>query len=283
LKFLVTGGGGFIGSHLVDRLIAENHHVDVLDNFCTGFEKNKNPNANYIIRDIRDNLCDLKGYDVIFHLAALARIQPSFSNPLETISVNAYGTANICELARRDNARVIYSGSSSFYGGIYLNPYAFTKWQGEEVCKMFSNVYGVSTAIARFFNVYGERHVTTGEYATVIGIFEKQYKNQESLTITGDGKQRRDFTHVSDIVSGLILMSKENWNANIFNLGTGKNHSINELASMFLSKIKYIPKRRGEAKSTLADISSSKEKIGYKPEFELEDYIQDWLKNQSID
>ena len=140
MTFLVTGGAGFIGSHLVDRLIEDGHNVDVLDNFCTGFEKNKNSKANYIVRDIRDNLDDLNGYDTIFHLAALARIQPSFDDPLETIGVNTQGTANICELARRLEAKVVYAGSSSFYGGAYLNPYAFTKWQGEEICKIFSNV-----------------------------------------------------------------------------------------------------------------------------------------------
>ena len=282
MKFLVTGGAGFIGSHLVDRLVEEGHNVDVLDNFCTGFKKNKNSRANYIIRDIRDNLDDLDEYDTIFHLAALARIQPSFSNPLETVSVNTYGTANVCELARRVNAKVIYSGSSSFYGGTYLNPYAFTKWQGEEICKMFSNVYGISTAIARFFNVYGYRHVSKGPYATVIGIFEDQYKKQEVLTITGDGEQRRDFTHVSDIVSGLMLMSKNDWSGEIFNLGTGTNHSINELAAMFLCESKHIEKRPGEARTTLADISFSKEKIGYSPEFELDKYVVNWIKELKI-
>ena len=282
MNFLVTGGGGFIGSHLVDRLISDNHNVDVLDDFCTGFKENKNSRANYMLRDIRANLDDLTGYDVIFHLAALARIQPSFSNPLETISVNAYGTANICELARRDNARVIYSGSSSFYGGTYLNPYAFTKWQGEEVCKLFSRIYNLNTSIARFFNVYGERHVTNGPYSTVIGIFERQYKNQETLTITGDGEQRRDFTHVSDIVSGLILMSKGEWRGEVFNLGTGTNYSINELAAMYLCKTKYIPKRPGEAKNTLADISFSKKIISYNPKVELKNYVASWIKMHPI-
>tara|TARA_Y100000814_G_scaffold55578_1_gene34532 strand:+ start:28 stop:894 length:867 start_codon:yes stop_codon:yes gene_type:complete len=281
MNFLVTGGAGFIGSHLVDRLIEDGHNVDVLDNFCTGFEKNKNSKANYIVRDIRDNLDDLNGYDTIFHLAALARIQPSFDNPLETIGVNTQGTANICELARRLEAKVVYAGSSSFYGGAYLNPYAFTKWQGEEICKIFSNVYNLSTAIARFFNVYGRRHVCSGAYATVIGIFERQYKDKEVLTITGDGEQRRDFTHVSDIVSGLILMGRERWSGEIFNLGTGNNHSINELAAMYLHNIKYIAKRPGEAKNTLADISFSKKELGYNPEIKLSDYVSDWLKCQN--
>ena len=278
MKFLVTGGGGFVGSHLVDRLLLDNHDVDVLDNFSTGFDKNKNPKANYILRDIRDNLDDLDGYDTIFHLAALARIQPSFNNPVETASVNTQGTVNICNFAKRIGSKVVYSGSSSFYAGAHLNPYAFTKWQGEEVCKMFSNVYGLSTAIARFFNVYGDRHVCSGAYATVIGIFENQYTNQKVLTITGDGEQRRDFTHVDDIVSGLILMSQKKWNGEVFNLGTGSNYSINELAEMYMHDTKYIPKRPGEAKDTLADISFSKEKLGYSPKIKLNDYVGDWLK-----
>ena len=281
MNFLVTGGGGFVGSHLVDRLVLANHSVDVLDNFCTGSVENKNSKANYIIRDIRDDLDDLEGYDAIFHLAALARIQPSFDNPLQTMSVNTQGTANICELARRIGSKVVYAGSSSFYGGAYLNPYAFTKWQGEEVCRVFSEIYDLSVSIARFFNVYGDRHVCSGAYATVIGIFERQYRNQEVLTITGDGEQRRDFTHVDDIVSGLILMSQKRWAGEVFNLGTGKNYSINELAAMYEHDTKHIPKRPGEARDTLADISFSEKELGYNPSIDLNDYVCGWIKSHN--
>tara|TARA_Y100000996_G_scaffold363947_1_gene307925 strand:- start:156 stop:1019 length:864 start_codon:yes stop_codon:yes gene_type:complete len=287
MNVLVTGGAGFIGTHLTKRLVRENNKVDVLDDFSRGKKENKIEKVNYINRDVRQELNDLEDYDVIFHLAALARIQPSFDEPLKTIDINAKGTANICDLAKRIKAKVIYAGSSSFYAGPYLNPYAFSKWQGEEICKMYSKVYGVSTANARFFNVYGDGQPSTGQYATIVGIFEEQYKAGSPLTITGDGEQRRDFTHVEDIVSGLILMSKGNWNGEIFNLGTAKNYSINELAAMYRHKTKYIPKRPGEAAKTLADITFTKEKLGYKPGIDLNDYVKDWLiratKNTAID
>ena len=278
MKVLVTGGAGFIGTHLAKRLVREHYKVDVLDDFSRAKQENKIDEVNYIIRDIRNDLDDLKGYDVIFHLAALARIQPSFDEPLDTIDINTKGTANICDLAKRIKAKVIYAGSSSFYAGPYLNPYAFSKWQGEEICKMYSEVYGISTANARFFNVYGEGQPSTGQYATIIGIFEEQYKAGKSLTITGDGNQRRDFTHVDDIVSGLILMSKDCWQGQVFNLGTAKNFSINELAAMYDFPTKYIPKRPGEAKETLADISYAIEKLGYTPSVQLKEYVDSWIK-----
>ena len=279
MRALVTGGAGFIGSHLVDRLILDKCEVDVLDDFSTGLDENKNSLANYIIKDIQDDLSGIGVYDVIYHLAALARIQPSFEEPMKTININVKGTANLCDYAYKTNAKFIYAGSSSFYAGQYLNPYAFSKWQGEEVCKMFSSVYGASTAIARFFNVYGLRHLSEGPYATVVGIFERQILDGVPLTITGNGEQRRDFTHVNDIVSGLILMGEKRWSGDIFNLGTGTNYSINELADMYQHKREYIPKRPGEAKITLADISESKQKIGYSPSEDIKDYIKNWIEN----
>ena len=279
MRALVTGGAGFIGSHLVDRLILDKCEVDVLDDFSTGLDENKNSSANYIIKDIQDDLSGIGVYDVIYHLAALARIQPSFEEPMKTININVKGTANLCDYAYKTNAKFIYAGSSSFYAGQYLNPYAFSKWQGEEVCKMFSSVYGASTAIARFFNVYGLRHLSEGPYATVVGIFERQILDGVPLTITGNGEQRRDFTHVNDIVKGLILMSEKTWRGDVFNLGTGTNYSINELANMYSSDIEYIPKRPGEAKNTLADISFSKDKLGYYPSEDIQDYIIDWIEN----
>ena len=282
LRVLVTGGAGFIGSNLVDELVKLEYNVDVLDDFSTGIQANKNDSANYIIRSINDDLKDIGDYEVIFHLAAMARIQPSFDDPLNTIDLNVRGTANICDLAIRNKSKLVYAGSSSIYGGKYLNPYAFSKWQGEEICKMYSSVYGISTAIARFFNVYGPRHLSEGPYATVIGIFERQIINDNFLTITGDGNQRRDFTHVNDIVDGLILMSKDNWFGEIFNLGTGVNHSINEIAKIFNHRQKFISKRPGEAKSTLADISFSRDRIGYEPKEVIEDYIRNWRKKNIL-
>ena len=281
MKVLVTGGAGFIGTHLVNKLIEKSVSVDVIDDFSFGDKKNKNSKAKYIVRDIREDLSDLEGYDAIFHLAALARIQPSFENPGETFDINVRGTYNICNLAKESGAKVVYAGSSSVYAGPYLNPYAFTKWQGEEICKMFSEVYNVSTANARFFNVFGPGQPSKGLYATIVGIFEEQYCSQTPLTITGDGEQRRDFTHVDDIVSGLILMSKDTWKGEIFNLGTGNNYSINELAAMYQCDTQYIPKRPGEARETRADISFSMEKLSFKPTIDLKDYVGEWVKKSS--
>jgi UDP-glucose 4-epimerase len=290
-NILVTGGCGFIGSNLVDLLLEnENNNVVVIDNLDTGKVENCNERAKYIFRDIRD-VFPIKGSnadydliketDIVFHLAALARIQPSFERPTHTLDINTKGTGLVCEFARKHNAKVVYAGSSSFYGGVYLNPYAFSKWQGEEICKLYSEVYGVNTAIARFFNVYGPRHLCDGPYATVVGIFERQILNKEPLTITGTGEQRRDFTNVKDICRGLIKMSEDNWKGEIFNLGTGTNYSINELAKMFKDDIKYIPKRPGEAWETLADISKTKDLLNWIPEAQLKTYVSEWIQHNT--
>jgi len=280
LKALVTGGCGFIGSNLVDRLIERNHEVTVIDNLSSGKKNNVNDKANYIFEDLSKVLLNEKKYnfnpeefDCVFHLAAMPRIQPSFDNPLYTIDNNAYGTALVCEMAKKYNLKVIYAGSSSFYGGVYLNPYSFSKWMGEEVCQMYSKVYGISSCVARFFNVYGPRHLRTGPYSTVIGIFEEQKRLDQSLTITGDGEQRRDFTHVYDICDALIKMSKDTHMCEIFNLGTGTNYSINEVAAMFNHRTSYIAKRPGEAKTTLADITKAKTILDWSPKYFLKDYI----------
>jgi len=282
-KVLVTGGCGFVGSNLVDMLVEDNE-VYVVDNLDTGKKENCNPNAKYIFEDILDVFSGetpeyLKDVEVVFHLAALARIQPSFNRPAKTINVNARGTSLVCEFARNVGAKLVYAGSSSFYAGVYLNPYAFTKWQGEEICKMYSEVYGTKTAIARFFNVYGERQPYEGPYGTVVGIFERQFRTGQDLTITGNGEQRRDFTYVKDICSGLIAMSKGEFLGEVFNLGRGENFSINELAGFFTgAETTYIPARPGEAWETLADISKSTETLSWIPNYDLQSYVSGWIE-----
>jgi len=279
MKVLVTGGCGFVGSNLVDILIEQGTEVVVIDNLITGKKENCNPKAEYIFEDYKtvlksDNKLSQTKFEVIYHLAAMPRIQPSFDDPLYTFDNNAYGTAILCDFAKKTDAKIVYAGSSSFYGGVYLNPYSFSKWVGEELCIMYSKIYGVSSCIVRFFNVYGPRHLQEGPYSTVVGIFEKQYEEKQPLTVTGNGEQRRDFTHVRDINYGMIAASKKRYEGKIFNLGTGMNHSINEVANMFPdSKIKYIPKRPGEAWITLADISEVKEDTGWSPKYSLRDYI----------
>lgn len=278
MKYLVTGGAGFIGSNLVDKLIEENHEVTIVDSLSTGTIENINPKACFLHTSVEsleaENLTD-KSFDAIFHLAAEARIQPSFDRPVKTHNSNVTGTIKVLELAIATGSRVVFAGSSSAYHDIFANPYSFTKKIGEDYCTLYNKVYKVPVAIARFFNVYGPRQLQDGAYATVIGIFEKQYKEKSPLTITGDGNQRRDFTHVNDIVNGLIAMSMKDFNAEIFNLGTGTNYSINEVAKLFNCDYMYIPKRRGEAEVTLADISFSQEHLGYEPSVSLKDYISE--------
>jgi UDP-glucose 4-epimerase len=283
MQVLVTGGLGFVGSHLVDLLIKKgNYDVTVLDNLVSesSSEEYKQQSVNYIIDDIRNiNNLDLPKFDIIFHIAALARIQPSFSNPTEWFDVDARGTIEVLEFARKTNAKVVYSGSSTFYGGTHKSPYGFAKWCGEEVCKMYSSVYKVKTAITRFFNVYGERQPESGEFATIVGIFERQTRNQESLTVVGDGEQRRDFTHILDICEGLIAASVDDWYGDEFPLGTGINYSINELANMFGGDIKYIPTRKGEAKTTLADITVTKKCLNWEPKESIIEYVNNFKED----
>lgn len=295
MNVLVTGGLGFVGSHLVDKLVEQGHVVLVLDDLSSesSSRDNINPCAITVINDIRHMngtplhwhlhylLGNLVGdedakFDVVFHLAARARIQPSFENPTEYFDIDARGTSEVLEFARKDNAKVVYAGSSSAYGGPMLNPYAFAKFTGEQLCQLYSSVYGLSTVTARFFNVYGERQPTEGTYATVVGIFEKLTLDDVPLTVTGDGEQRRDFTHVSDIVDGFIALSDGTHGGEVFNLGTGKNYSINELAEMFGGDIEYLPSRPGEARTTLADITSTVITTNWTPKVVLEDYVAEW-------
>lgn len=286
MKILVTGGLGFVGSHLVDHLLNLNNSVTVMDNLCSESSSRDymRKGVEYWIDDIR-NLNSYKyedkSFDLIYHLAALARIQPSFKDPLTYLSIDVLGTSNVLEYARRKHSRVVYAGSSSAYAGPMLNPYAFAKYTGEQVCEMYNRVYGTSVAIARFFNVYGERQPKTGPYATVVGVFENQMLQSKPLTVTGDGKQRRDFTHVSDIISGFKLLGEESWNGEIFQLGTEKNYSINELAKMFGDNISYIPARPGEAWETLADCSLMRARTDWDAKTNLQDYVRQW-KNENI-
>ena len=283
-KILVTGGLGFVGSHLVDYLVKEGHKVTVMDNLCS-----ESSSRNYMrndvdywiddVRNINSYKYEKNSFDIVYHLAALARIQPSFKDPLTYLSIDIMGTSNVLEYARRRDSRFVYAGSSSAYAGPMLNPYAFAKYTGEQVCEMYNKVYDMNISIARFFNVYGERQPTVGAYATVVGVFENQTLNDKELTVTGNGEQRRDFTHVSDIVEGFKLLGFGNkkHNCEVYQLGTGKNYSINELASFFSKKIKYIPKRPGEAWITLADPSEMNKDTGWKAKVDLEKYVKDWL------
>lgn len=289
-KVLILGGRGFIGQNLVNKLIKDpNNEIVIIDNLSTDTaNKNVNDipfNVKLFIHDILDidtlkHQSILNGFDTIYHLAALARIQPSFEQPVAYCNTNIQGTIKVCEYARKHGSKVIYAGSSSSNYDQYANPYTFSKWSGEQVLKMYRETYGLDCITARFFNVYGKYQSTSGPYATVLGIFMDQYKNGRPLTVTGDGNQKRDFTHVDDIVNGLIAMDNGRSNKNeIYDLGRGMNISIKALAKLFNTKIEYIPERKGEVHSTLANIKQSITDLDWKPKENIYEYVNDWLKN----
>ena len=279
MNIIVTGGVGFVGTNLIKKLVKDGHKVVSLDNYSTGDAKNQVDGCKYFNVDV----CSVIDYsffqgktDVIYHMAALARIQPSLEKPHPTIVNNFLSTLNILEYARNNKIRVVYAGSSSLHHGLYGSPYAWSKFSGEDLCKLYSNVYDIDTAICRFYNVYGQHQIEEGTYATLLGIFEKQYREGEPLTIVGTGEQRRDFTHVEDIVDGLIRCSKQPFKGEIFDLGRGVNFSINEIADMFGKDYpkKYIEQRPGEYDVTLADYSKAKNKLGWTPTRNIEDYLK---------
>ena len=285
MRVLVTGGVGFVGTNLIKRLLKDGHEVVSIDNYSTGFKENEQDGCeyhNFNLQHIYDFDSYMENPDVVFHLAALARIQPSIKNPTIAIQNNFDSTLNILEWARKDNIPVVFAGSSSFHHGLWGSPYAWSKHAGEQLCKLYSNVYDLSTIICRFYNVYGPHQLEEGTYATVLGIFEKQYREGKPLTVTGDGQQRRDFTHIEDIVDGLIKCMEAMHGAvdmryagEIFELGRGVNFSIKEIAEMFGTEIEYIPKRPGEYDVTLCDYSKANETLDYNPVKNIDEYIKE--------
>lgn len=294
MKCLVTGGAGFIGSHLVDELISLGHEVIVIDNESAISNESFywNPSAKNYINDVCDYNSTKQLYedvDYVFHLAAQARIQPSINNPINTINVNAVGTATVLQCALEANVkRVIYSSTSSIYGknktpnfeyqsADCLTAYSASKLAGENFCKVYNDTHELETVILRYFNVYGERQPLKGIYAPVIGLFIKQNKEAEPLTIVGDGEQKRDFTYVKDIVRANILAATKpidkKFLGNVYNVGSGKNYSINQIALSISSKIKFVPKRLGEANETLSDTTKIKEVFGWEPKKSLIEWI----------
>ena len=280
MNILVTGGAGFVGTNLIKRLLKDGHNVVSLDNYSTGKVENHQEGCEYHdcdIRDVVDFSYFMEKPDVIYHLGALARIQPSFKNPANTLETGILGTLNILEWVREleNKPKLIFAGSSSVHSGKYQNPYTLSKVVADDLCLLYKEHFEVDVSICRFYNVYGPHQLTEGEYCTVIGIFERQYEEGVELTITGDGFQRRDFTHIDDIVEGMILTAKCETSWDNIELGRGENHSINELAKMFGCGFTYIPARPGEARETLCDIKESHDRIGYKPKVNLKDYIEE--------
>ncbi len=281
MNILVTGGVGFIGTNLIKRLVKEGHKVVSLDNYSTGDAKNQIDGCKYFNVDV----CSVIDYsffqektDVIYHMAALARIQPSLEKPHPTIVNNFLSTLNVLEYARNNDIRVVYAGSSSFHHGLYESPYAWSKFSGEDLCKLYGNVYKLQSSICRFYNVYGDYQIKEGTYATVIGIFQQQYEEDKPLTVVSPGTQRRDFTHVDDIVDGIIKSSEKEFYGEIFELGTGVNYSINEVAKMFNGHPTVtIPERSGEYDVTLADYSKARDLLDWKPTKNLNEYMENYI------
>ena len=296
-KSLVTGGAGFIGSNLVDQLLKIGHQVIVIDNEYSDAHEQfyYNDNAEYHNYDIRDaatrSLYD--NVDYVFHIAAEARIGPSIENPIEAVSINSVGTCTVLQYAREAGVkRVVYSSTSSAYGlqepphvealpDDCLNPYSVSKVNGEKLCTMYTNLFGLETIIFRYFNVYGNRQPLKGQYAPVIGIFLRQLDREEQLTIVGDGEQRRDFVNVLDVVNANILAATKKLDKDafgqVYNVGTGKNYSVNEIASFISDNTINIDARPGEANITLAHISRIQGTLGWEPTIKVEDWIKEVL------
>jgi UDP-glucose 4-epimerase len=294
IKSLVTGGAGFIGSNLVDRLLDIGHEVIVIDNEYSDVHEQfywnpKAQNYKYDIRDYEKTRSLYDGVDCVFHIAAEARIQPAILNPIEAVSINCVGTVTVLQCAREAGVKkVIYSSTSSGYGfneppnhenqpDDCLNPYSVSKVAGEKLCKMYNDLFGLKTVIFRYFNVYGERQPLKGQYAPVIGIFLRQRNDGEPLTIVGDGEQRRDFTHVSDVVQANILAATKDidgeFYGELYNVGNGINYSINEIANAISENQINIPPRIGESRTTLANNGKLRTIFGWRPQVNLMDWI----------
>lgn len=275
---LVTGGCGFVGYALVEKLIQLGYEVDVIDDLSIGREaKSVEPlGAKFLHGDVRamDNIPD-KAYKYIFHLAALSRIQPSFQNPSWTFSVNVEGTKRVVEYASRNKSKLIYSGSSSKHHNPELSPYAMTKHIGEEWIKLYRKVYDLNAEIVRFYNVYGPGELVDSHMAAVIGIWRSRISKGLPILIHGDGEQRRDFTHIDDIVDGLIRIAESNEKAeDAWELGTGNNYSLNEVADMFGDiKREYVPDVKGNYRKTLRINNEAIDRLGWQPKDRLKEYI----------
>ena len=291
MKAIVTGGAGFIGSNLVDELIAQGHTVTVVDDLSSGVRKNINGAAEFRLCDISTNLALLSeifaGGDVVFHLAASARVEPSIKSPISFNDINVGGTLNVLVAAKDTGIkRVVYSASSAAYGNPKkfptretaptnpLSPYGLQKLIGEQYCKLFSDVYNLDTCSLRYFNVYGERMPSEGAYCLVLGVFTRQKLKGEPLTIVNTGEQRRDFTYVGDVSAANIKAAEFSGKlkGEVFNIGNGKNYSVNEIATMMGGPTAPGEKRL-EPFETLADNTKAQFILGWNPMDRLESWI----------
>jgi UDP-glucose 4-epimerase len=302
MKVVVTGGAGFIGSNIVDMLVEEGHDVVVVDDLSTGKRENVNEKATLFEIDIADRETEttinilasiFSGADTVYHVAALPRVEPSIVNPTESHKINVNGTYNVFWAAKKANVKnVVFSSSSSVYGDAVtptketanlnpMSPYALQKLVNEQYGKLFCDLYEMNITCLRYFNVYGHREPTEGSYVPVIGIWLRQFKDGNSLTITGDGEQSRDFVNVYDVAKANLAVRKANLQGfNVFNVGSGRTHKLNYLASLISDDTTYITPRI-EPKYTLADIKNLKNATGWQPEVSLIAYLEAEVKGNA--
>ena len=297
MKCLVTGGNGFIGSHIVDRLVDLGYETVVIDDLSApeNEEFYFNDGADYFKKNITKDDCSsyFEDVDFVFHLAARSRIQPTIDAPCQCFETNVIGTQRVLEWSRMHSIKkLMYSGTSSLYGhqnvtpfnpnmpADCLNPYSMSKWVGEQICKLYNQLYDLNTIVLRYFNVYGPREPVKGEYAPVIGLFKRQFRNGQPMTIVGDGEQRRDFTYIDDVVdSNILSMHNEGTEHKIYNIGTGRSHTINEIVGMIGGENPWtihLAERPAEVRETLADIEGTIECLGWKPKRRLEEMIMSY-------
>ena len=277
MKVLVTGGAGFVGTNLIKRLLEEGHIVYSLDNYSTGKRENHIEGCTYYTNDIQNILTyddRFMTVDVVYHMAAIARIGPSFERPEDYIDTNFNGTYEVIKYCIKNDIPLIYAGSSSKHNGRFKNPYTFSKDLGEDIIKLYQTHFGLKSSITRFYNVYGPNQLLDGGYTTLIGRWINNIQNGIQCEIYGDGEQRRDFTHVDDIVDALVLIMETQAYGYEFELGRGRNHSVNEVARMFGIEPIYKDGKLGEARHTLNTDDTANKILGWNPTHELENYIK---------
>ena len=274
MKVLVTGGAGFVGTNLIKRLLKDGHEVQSLDNYSTGLTSNEVDRCRYWEGDIQNIWSMDNDFDIVYHMAAIARIQPSFERPEDYIDTNFNGTYEVVKHCLKNNIPLVYAGSSSKHSGRFKNPYTFSKDLGEDIIQLYQKHFGLKASITRFYNVYGTNQLTEGGYTTLIGRWIHNIQNGKDCIIYGDGSKRRDFTHIDDIVDALIRIPQRDAWGYEFELGRGKNHSVNEVAEMFGITPKYEDDKPGEAQTTLSDSITAKEILDWEAKINLENYIK---------
>jgi len=279
MNILVTGGAGFIGTNLIKTLIKDNYNITSIDNYSTGLKENEIEGVKYINSDIE--LIDKLGpeFDLCFHLAAQSRVQPSFEDPQESIRVNVNGTMKVMEWAKKHNVKVIYAGSSSKHHDPSDSPYAMSKFLGEEICRLYKKSYDVNVEITRFYNVYGPNEPLDEKFGNVIGIWREKIRLNKPLIIVGDGNQKRDFTHVTDIVDGILKIAFSNkTHIDAWELGSGVSYSIIELFNMFKERFNatsiYVDDQPGNYRKTLRINDDVLKQLDWNPKDRLKDYVK---------